>query len=154
MITFGKKLRQSRQVKKMTQKQLADLVGAKHNSVSDWENDKNKPDPDTIELLCGVLEISPNYLLSTPEDGFSPAEKLVIKKYRELDEHGTKMVDFTLQEEWERSISMIEQDKVIQLHNHTKDKNYLESNAAHPRSDIEIPDGIDTSENSMLDEDF
>lgn len=105
MMTFGEKLRQSRLEKKMTQKQLADLIDAKHNSVSDWENDKNKPDPDTIELLCGVLEISPNYLLSVNEDGFSPAEKLLIKKYRDLDSHGTKMVDFTLQEEWERSTS-------------------------------------------------
>lgn len=125
MMTFGEKLRQSRLEKKMTQKQLADLIDAKHNSVSDWENDKNKPDPDTIELLCGVLEISPNYLLSINEDGFSPAEKLLIKKYRELDSHGTKMVDFALQEEWERSTSD-KNDNIVVMEPST-----YEVNAAH-----------------------
>lgn len=108
MMTFGEKLRQSRQIKKMTQKQLADLVGAKHNSVSDWENNKNKPDPDTIELLCGVLEISPNYLLNANEESFSLEEIEHIKKYRTLDEHGKEMVDFTLLKEWERVSSYME----------------------------------------------
>lgn len=108
MMTFGEKLRQSRQIKKMTQKQLADLVGAKHNSVSDWENNKNKPDPDTIELLCGVLEISPNYLLNASEESFSLEEMEHIKKYRVLDEHGKEMVDFTLLKEWERVSPYIE----------------------------------------------
>ena len=125
MMTFGEKLRQSRLEKKMTQKQLADLIDAKHNSVSDWENDKHTPDPDTIELLCGVLEISPNYLLSINEDSFSPAEKLLIKKYRELDSHGTKMVDFALQEEWERSTSD-KNDNIVVMEPST-----YEVNAAH-----------------------
>lgn len=102
-MTFGEKIRESRITLKLTQKQLADKIGAKHNSISDWENDKNKPDPNTIELLCGVLNISPNYLLGTSSDDFSLYEKEIIKKYRALDEHGKKMVDFTLQEEYERS---------------------------------------------------
>lgn len=102
-MTFGEKLRESRKISNLTQKQLADRIGAKHNSVSDWENDKNKPDPDTIELLCGVLGISPNYLLNSNSDDFSLLEKEIIKKYRDLDDHGSKMVDFVLEKEWERS---------------------------------------------------
>ena len=60
---FGTRLKEKRKEKKMTQKQLADMVCAKHNSVSDWENGKNKPDPDTIERICEVLDISAAYLL-------------------------------------------------------------------------------------------
>jgi transcriptional regulator with XRE-family HTH domain len=63
MNTFGSRLKEARKAKGFTQKQLADAIGAKHNSVSNWENDQNKPDPDTIELICGVLDIEPNYLL-------------------------------------------------------------------------------------------
>lgn len=66
-MTFGQKLKQARQNKNYTQKELANLIGAKHNSISNWENDQNKPDPDTIELICGVLEISANYLLGTED---------------------------------------------------------------------------------------
>lgn len=101
-MTFGEKIKNARNIKKLTQRQLAELIGAKHNSISDWENDKNKPDPDTIELLCGVLEITPNYLLARSQDEFSPAEKLFIKQYRELDTHGKEIVDFILDKEHER----------------------------------------------------
>ena len=39
------------------------MIGAKHNSVSNWETGLNKPDPDTIGLICGVLGISASDLL-------------------------------------------------------------------------------------------
>ncbi len=102
-ITFGEKIKTARSLKGLTQKQLAEKVGAKHNSISDWEKNKNKPDPDTIELLCGVLEISPNYLLGNKvNDEVSPAEKEIIKKYRSLDSHGKNTVSLILDNEYER----------------------------------------------------
>ena len=61
--TFGKRLRAARKTAKVTQKELAEIIGAKHNSVSDWENDKNMPDPDTIVRLCEALGVEPGYLL-------------------------------------------------------------------------------------------
>ncbi len=102
-LTFGEKIKEARKQKNLTQKQLADLIGAAHNSISDWENNKNKPDPDTIELLCGVLKITPNYLLASTEDDFSPKEKLLIKKYRFISAHspdGAKAVDAVLDREY------------------------------------------------------
>ena len=137
-MTFGEKLRESRIAKKLTQKQLADRVGAKHNSVSDWENNKNKPDPDTIELLCGVLDISPNYLLISNSDDFSLYERELIKKYRALDSHGREMVDFTLQKEWERSTNIYSFPNV---------------NAAHGRTDVEITDNMLKHDNDIMESD-
>lgn len=67
-MTFGDKIKSARISKKLTQKQLADLIGAKHNSVSDWEKDKSRPDMDTIELICGTLDINPSYLMGTKSD--------------------------------------------------------------------------------------
>lgn len=102
-MTFGEKIRNARKIKGLTQKQLADKIGAKHNSISDWENDKNKPDPDTIELICGILEMTPNYLLDRVYDcETSPFELDIIKKYRSLDEHGKRIVDLILNEEYNR----------------------------------------------------
>lgn len=101
-LTFGEKIKEARKQKNLTQKQLADLIGAAHNSISDWENNKNKPDPDTIELLCGALKITPNYLLASTEDDFSPKEKLLIKKYRLISTHspdGASVVDMVLNRE-------------------------------------------------------
>lgn len=64
MDTFGSRLKALRKKKRLTQRELAKLIGAKHNSISDWENDGHKPDVDTIERLMGVFEVSSDYLLA------------------------------------------------------------------------------------------
>lgn len=112
-LSFGEKIKSARKAKKLTQKQLADKIGAAHNSISDWENNKNKPDPDTIELLCGILEITPNYLLSASPDDFSPVEKIFIKKYRSLDDYGREHVNAVLGWELDR-IHQLQKTKTAQ----------------------------------------
>lgn len=150
-LTFGEKIKEARKVQRLTQKQLADAIGAKHNSISDWENDKNKPDPDTIELLCGVLKITPNYLLKTSEDDFSPKEKLIIKKYRDLDQHGKKMVDFTLNEEWERSREIMKEGE--HKNKITEFSKELIPDAAHADESLtEITDEMIQKEDDIMDD--
>lgn len=154
-MTFGKKVREARKSKGLTQRQLAEAIGAKHNSVSDWENDKNKPDPDTIELLCGILDITPNYLLANTAGEISPSEKLLIKKYRALDAHGREMVDFTLEKEYERSRKFfLNEDIDIKYHPSMVAESRVEYgiNAAHGRTDINIPAGTDTTEDDIMDD--
>ena len=119
-LSFGEKLKSARKAMHLTQKQLASMIDAAHNSISDWENDKNKPDPDTIELLCGVLEITPNYLLTTTSDDFSPLEKSLIKKYRQLDAHGKEMVDIVLDKEHERVLNIrVQESGLLAAHART-----------------------------------
>ena len=60
-MTFGERLKKARKEKKLTQKELASQIGAAHNSISNWENDQNMPDPDTIQHLCWALDVQPNY---------------------------------------------------------------------------------------------
>lgn len=97
-MTFGQKLKLARKNKNYTQKNLADSIGAKHNSVSDWENDKNRPDPDTIELICDALDISANYLLGTkdPEDFLSPEAINIAQAYEKADFNKQNIVRLTL----------------------------------------------------------
>ncbi len=63
-ITLGAKIRNARIKKGLTQKELAALIGAKHTAISNWENGINKPDADTIELLCTALNVEPNYFFN------------------------------------------------------------------------------------------
>lgn len=81
MDTLGKKIREYRKRKGLTQRQLADLIGVKHNSISDWENDKNKPYADTLELLLWALDVDANTLLGwdNPEQIRKDAEELADK---------------------------------------------------------------------------
>lgn len=63
-MTFGQRLRAARKEKRLTQKELAAKINAAHNSISNWENDQNMPDPDTIQNLCWALDVQPNYFFS------------------------------------------------------------------------------------------
>lgn len=63
-MTFGERLRYARKEKQLTQKELAAKINAKHNSISNWENNQNMPDPETIENLCWALDVQPNYFFS------------------------------------------------------------------------------------------
>ncbi len=75
-MSFGERLKDARRSKGLTQKELADIIGARHNSVSNWESDRNKPDTDTIELLCRVLNVSPSHLIRVEKPtGMSKIEK-------------------------------------------------------------------------------
>ena len=111
-LTFGEKIKDARKSKNLTQKQLAQQIDAKHNSVSDWENDKNRPDAATIEILCKVLNITPNYLLDTSPGEYTPAEKTLIEKYRFISEYspeGAATVGYILNREYQ-----IAQDRKMQ----------------------------------------
>lgn len=103
-LTFGEKIKDARKSKNLTQKQLAEKIGAKHNSVSDWENNKNRPDAATIEFLCKALDITPNYLLDSSPGEYSPAEKTMIEKYRFISEYspeGAAAVSYILNREYQ-----------------------------------------------------
>ena len=111
-LSFGEKIKDARKSKNLTQKQLAEKIGAKHNSVSDWENDKNRPDAATIELLCKALDITPNYLLDASSGEYTPAEKKIIEKYRFISEYspeGAATVGYILNREYQ-----IAQDRKMQ----------------------------------------
>jgi len=94
-MTFGENLRLARKAKKLTQKELATKIGAKHNSISNWENNQNRPDPDTIQLLCWALDVTPNYFFSSNEtllqqnDTHKETHPL-LQIYNELNEEGQK----------------------------------------------------------------
>ena len=73
-MTLGEKIRAARKAKGLTQKELAVMIKAAHNSISNWENDQNNPDPNTIQHLCWALDVQPNYFLGDDEDLPSPKD--------------------------------------------------------------------------------
>lgn len=101
-MTLGNRLRDARKRNGYTQKQLAEKIGAKHNSVSNWENGLNAPDPATIECICEILSVTPNFLLLGEEipaisrGDFTSAEISLLGKYRRLDKHSQGAIDALL----------------------------------------------------------
>lgn len=113
-MTFGQRLRAARKEKQLTQKELAVKIKAAHNSISNWENDQNMPDPDTIQNLCWALDVQPNYFfdvdthnlpespqLLPPVFTLKPGEEQMIRKFRALDDRGKAAVLTILNHEYE-----------------------------------------------------
>ena len=102
---FGDKLKKARISAKLKQSDLAKILDTTNTTISNWENNVSKPDVDTIDYICGALNVPASYFFNTP-DSVTPiltiTEQAHIKKYRTLDEHGKKAVDCILNVEYER----------------------------------------------------
>lgn len=102
---FGDKIRAYRIAKKLSQPQLADLLGVTKNAITNWEAGSSRPDISTIPLLCTYLGISADVFFDMPvsEPVLTKAEQEHMKLYRSLDHYKQRSVD-TLME------AMIEND--------------------------------------------
>lgn len=150
-MAFNDRLKEARLFRKMTQEQIANQIGVAKSTFTGYEKGNSEPNMLTITKIMEVLKIDANFLFqdemhelknsnqTTPEEFEN-----IVKKYRALDRHGKEMVDFTLEKEWERSTEST--NNVISF------SAQPELNAAHQRTDINIPEGTDTSDNDIMDD--
>lgn len=74
MYSFGKKLRNLRIEKGLSQAELADKLNAEFGTsvnkgmISKWENDKEEPRMETVRNLVSFFNISLNYLMDIKYD--------------------------------------------------------------------------------------
>ncbi len=73
MVSFGKKLRECRESKSLSQSALAKEVGLHHSIIGRYERDEAKPTIDVIKKLAATLETTGGYLLG--EDNSQDALK-------------------------------------------------------------------------------
>ncbi len=66
-VNFGKLLRILRKRKKMTQDELASMLGITTSAISKWETGKNLPDASTFQQLSKHLNVSLNELYHPEE---------------------------------------------------------------------------------------
>ena len=105
MDTLGAQIKKYRELRCMTQKQLAEKLGESSGSVIyNWEKGIGRPDCDKLVRLCGALDISADELLGCKSMSRHPtvAEWGTIQKYRALDEHGKEIVDYVIDSEYKR----------------------------------------------------
>lgn len=56
------KIKEYRKLKRMTQKELGEKIGVKHNTVSGYENGTNEPEQDILFKIAAALDVSINDL--------------------------------------------------------------------------------------------
>ena len=104
------KLKEGRANAKLKQSEVAEKIGIKGNTLSNYENGVSEPDIDTFCALCDIYNVDPSsilneaYGLNVQGDEFKikPSEIEHIKKYRALDQHGQETVSYILNQETER----------------------------------------------------
>lgn len=94
MKTLGSKIKEARLQKGLTQKQLALQLSIKNTTLNNWEQDRNKPDINYIEMLCRLLDVPPAYFFEIHRgiDNVSTEENELIAKYRLLSNYGKKLI--------------------------------------------------------------
>ena len=73
---FSTQLKKYRKNNGYTQKQLAEAVGGTQQAVAKWETDKASPDPEMLQKISSMLNVTVDSLL----DGATPKDKSKMPK--------------------------------------------------------------------------
>ena len=132
---IGYRIKEARERMGLTQTELGALIGVTGSAITNYEKETSHPKEQIIYKLMETLNVDANYLfqdavkIKAKQNDVTLAEYDHIKKYRDLDDHGKEMVDFTLTKEWERSTAEKTSNKVISLV--APAASALDPNAAH-----------------------
>lgn len=96
VFKIGERIKNIREQRKISQKELAKKIGVSNSRLSNWELGINRPDVDSLALICKALGISADILLDINTDElnkYTPSEQSLIKKYRLLSAKEQAVVD-------------------------------------------------------------
>ena len=62
MDSFGKRLRHARELRGLTQREIAEFFGIKRPNISKWEADEYMPEAEKLPALCELLGVSADWL--------------------------------------------------------------------------------------------
>lgn len=121
---IGKRLRQARERAGLTQEELGKRIGVTGSAITNYEKETSHPRETVLYALMDALKVEPNFLfqdcvrvLKRDPEKVAPSgedERQLLKKYRQLDEHGREMVDVTLDLEYRRIQKAREERRRIQ----------------------------------------
>lgn len=159
----AKRLRLALSNKNIKPQELSDKSGVNKASVSQYVNGSHKPSNISAGKMAAILDVDPLWLMGfdvpmkkqvSDDDignafandnlfeiidnisALSPQEKRHFTNYLQLLEINRKKADNYV----EQLLSIQEMD------------NALQADAAHARTDIDIPEGTDTSDNDIMDD--
>lgn len=82
MYTIGQRIKNFRESIGLSQKDLANMIGVRSSRLSNWEQGLNRPDVDTLILICKALHVSPSKILAMETEEITCNERHLIEAYR------------------------------------------------------------------------
>ncbi|MBQ8824580.1 MAG: helix-turn-helix transcriptional regulator [Ruminococcus sp.] len=107
---FDKRLEDLRRERGYTVKKMASELNLAYTTYNNYEKNTREPDSDTLKKIACYFDVSIDYLLGNQQN--INAEKIPIEfqvmynKFKALDSHGKKMIQFILEEEYSRCIEL------------------------------------------------
>ncbi len=114
MSFIGEQIKKYRNIKGMTQQDIADSLGESSGRVIyNWEKGIGRPDCDKLAKLCDLLGVSADELIGCKSMAQRPTatEWTMLQKYRALDEHGKEVVDYLIDSEYKRVTALTRKPK-------------------------------------------
>lgn len=91
-LSYAEIIRQYRLRLKMSQEELASMIGVSRNTVAAWETSHSRPDLDTVPALCKALRISLATFFNVRRAVRSQAEQEFLDLFGSLNEEDRKVV--------------------------------------------------------------
>lgn len=103
----GGKIKYYRKKKQLSQKELGEKIGVKHNTISSYENGTNAPEQDTLFGIARALDVKVDDLFPKREQ-----EEQFLDKLQELSNAKLELKDMAFfQELIEKTLSMDEEER-------------------------------------------
>ena len=154
-MTFGERFIDLRKTRKYTREALAEELNISKYTLRNYELSVNEPGSSFLKQVSDFFDVSIDYLMGMTNEkekirpyNLKASEYAHIEKYRSLDPHGKDMVDTVLDKEYARCES-IKKAEVIQL----ADRSYLDPEAAHDRTDIDVTPDLVKKDDDIMDND-
>ncbi|MEX0595916.1 MAG: helix-turn-helix transcriptional regulator [Candidatus Paceibacterota bacterium] len=80
----GNKIRVERKRKRMSQKELGEKIGVKHNTISSYENATNAPEQDSLFKIARALDIKVDDLFPSNEEKSEDELERVLSMTKDL----------------------------------------------------------------------
>ncbi len=106
-MSFGSRLKFLRDRQRVSQHELADVLGVKEATIGNYESGTSSPKMETMIKIFKYFNVTPNYMFqdemnileSRPLD---PKEKILVEKYSFLDYYGKRVVESNIDVQYQR----------------------------------------------------
>lgn len=99
MVVKMNRIKELRLERGMTQKDLAARLGVVRTTLSNYENEVNQLDPETIRRICSIFDCTADYLLgisSRRSDQLSDEDAALVEAYHAAPQNIQESIDVLL----------------------------------------------------------
>ena len=92
-MQFAERIKSLRTKERYSQVQFGQLLGVKSNTIWRWENDKAKPNSETVKRIAQVLKTTAAYLLGetdSPNQSFEERNNVLSTSTQKTEEKSSK----------------------------------------------------------------